>query len=161
GWTISNRSAPCRLETRIGRFSAAAYELLRPTGEACTAVVIRHGRPRAGMVLRVNSACVTSEAFGDTSCDCARQLTATMTLCVSEGSGLVIYSPFEEGRGIGLFDKINSMALMQEQGLSSREAFVALGLPPDNRDFDYVAPILISEGVTSVRVVGRNRAKLE
>jgi GTP cyclohydrolase II len=145
----------------MGDFHARAYELRAPRQLDRTAIVLRYGTPTAGMVLRVNSACVTSEAFGDDSCDCARQLTRAFALCASYGSGMIIYAPFDEGRGVGLFGKLRSMALMQASGLSSRDAFAALGLPVDARDFDYVGPILQSEHVTAVRVFGRNLAKIE
>lgn len=159
-WTVTRRTDACILRTPTAEFTTRAYALRDPSHVGHTALVLRYGRITNGMVLRINSACITSEAFADESCDCASQLASTLALCVREGSGMIIYAPFDEGRGVGLFNKINSIALMQRTGLSSHQAFAALGLSEDARDFGYVGPILNAEAVASVRIVGRNQAKI-
>jgi GTP cyclohydrolase II len=108
--------------------------------------------------VRINSACLTSEVFGDDRCDCAWQLEETLRRIVAEGSGVVLYHQNQEGRGIGLFRKIQSYRLMSE-GLTTNEAFAALGEPTDARTYAAAASILDLLGVRRVRLISNNPTK--
>jgi GTP cyclohydrolase II len=121
--------------------------------------VIWKGNFTDGMPVRINSACFTSETLGDRSCDCAWQLNAALELIEQERAGMIIYCYSHEGRGIGLFHKVNSMTLMQEQELTTAEAFVRLGVGVDERDFSFVADILRHFGLSKVRLMTNNPHK--
>jgi 3,4-dihydroxy-2-butanone 4-phosphate synthase/GTP cyclohydrolase II len=108
-------------------------------------------------LLRVHSQCLTSEAFGSLRCDCAEQLEIAFRAISEEGRGLVIYE-HQEGRGIGLTAKLQAYAL-QDRGLDTVEANLALGLKPDNRDYSLPAAILHGLGVSRVRLLSNNPAK--
>jgi len=108
--------------------------------------------------VRVHSECLTGEAFGSLKCECGPQLDAALDAIAAEG-GVVVYLRGHEGRGIGLVDKLRAYRL-QEDGLDTVEANVALGLPPDRREFGGAAAILADLGATSVRLMTNNPDKV-
>jgi GTP cyclohydrolase II len=122
-------------------------------------VALVTGEVRGDDVLtRVHSECLTSEVFGSLKCDCRDQLDLASARIAKEQRGVVIYLR-QEGRGIGLADKIRAYAL-QEAGLDTLDANLALGLPEDARRYDAAAAMLRALGVTSVRLMTNAPEKL-
>ena len=113
------------------------------------------------MLLRINSACMTSETLGDERCDCSWQLWKALAQIQENGQGLVIYSPDDEARGVGLFNKINSFHIMDSLGYSSAQAFSHLSLPTDNRTFAGVIAVLQYLDIKRVKAISNNPRKLE
>jgi len=131
--------------TRHGDFRIRAYRD-RMTGADHVALV------------RVHSECLTGEAFGSLKCECGPQLDAALDTIQAEG-GIVIYLRGQEGRGIGLINKLRAYKL-QEQGLDTIDANLALGLPADARDYGAASAILDQMGISSVRLLTNNPEKL-
>jgi 3,4-dihydroxy 2-butanone 4-phosphate synthase / GTP cyclohydrolase II len=124
-------------------------------------VVLRHGEIEPGDVplVRLHSACLTSEALGSTRCDCRDQLDEAIRRVGSEGKGLVVYFIDHEGRGIGIEEKLAAYAL-QDKGMNTVEANIELGLPVDDRDFSPAVDLLRDLGVSRVRLMTNNPDKL-
>jgi len=109
-------------------------------------------------LVRVHSECLTGEAFGSLKCECGSQLDVSLRSIASEG-GIVVYLRGHEGRGIGLVNKLRAYRL-QERGLDTVDANLALGLPIDARDYSAAAAILSDLGVSQVRLLSNNPAKI-
>jgi 3,4-dihydroxy 2-butanone 4-phosphate synthase/GTP cyclohydrolase II len=125
-------------------------------------VAIVSGNPTGENVLvRLHSECITGEAFGSLKCECGPQLDYAMDqINASPTGGVVIYLRGQEGRGIGLLNKLKAYAL-QEQGLDTVDANLALGLPSENREYGAAVAMLRDLGVTSVRLMTNNPAKAD
>jgi 3,4-dihydroxy 2-butanone 4-phosphate synthase/GTP cyclohydrolase II len=108
-------------------------------------------------LVRLHSECLTGDVFGSRRCDCGPQLDGAMRLTVEEGAGIILYLR-QEGRGIGLENKVKAYAL-QDQGLDTVEANVHLGFDPDERDFAVGAHMLLAMGIRSIRLITNNPAK--
>ncbi|QTX05338.1 GTP cyclohydrolase II [Agromyces archimandritae] len=143
------------LPTVHGEFRVRAYRD-RMTGADHLAII--GGTPGDGALVRVHSECLTGEALGSLKCECGPQLTAALEE-VQEHGGVVVYLRGHEGRGIGLVNKLRAYAL-QEQGLDTLDANVALGLPIDARDYAAAAGILHDLGVDRVRLLTNNPEKV-
>ncbi|MFZ4893164.1 GTP cyclohydrolase II [Plantibacter sp. Mn2098] len=141
--------------TTHGTFRLRAYRDRR-TGADHVAII--SGNPAAeGALVRVHSECLTGEAFGSLKCECGPQLDAALDTIQRHG-GVVIYLRGHEGRGIGLINKLRAYRL-QEDGLDTLDANIALGLPADARDYTAASAILADLGITSVRLLTNNPEK--
>lgn len=113
----------------------------------------------AGIPVRIHSGCLTSETFGSIRCDCAWQLKHSLHLINAFKKGLLIYLPWQEGRGNGLFQKIKSFPLMND-GLTTAEAFSKLDLPRDNRDYNPAVAILHRFGMNRIQLITNSPDKI-
>jgi GTP cyclohydrolase II len=155
--SLVERVTETRLPTAYGQFRAVGY--LDALGHEQMAVVYGDVAGTAALT-RLHSECLTGDVFASTRCDCGDQLAAAMRAVVAEGAGVVVYLRGHEGRGIGLLAKLEAMRL-QEDGLDTVEANLALGLPVDARDYDVAAEILRDLGVSEVRLLSNNPEKLD
>ncbi len=142
--------------TLYGTFRFRAYRD-RMTGADHLAIIA--GEPRDGALVRVHSECLTGEGFGSLKCECGPQLDAALEWIQREG-GVIIYMRGHEGRGIGLVNKLKAYRL-QEDGMDTIDANVALGLPADGREYGAAVAILEDLGLSRVRVITNNPDKLK
>lgn len=150
------RCAEAAVPTRHGPVRVLAYKD-RVTGHDHLAVVA--GRPGETALVRVHSECLTGEALGSLRCECGPQLDAALA-AIGRGGGVVVYLRGHEGRGIGLVNKLRAYRL-QEDGLDTVDANLALGLPVDARDYAAAAGILADLGITRARLLTNNVDKVD
>jgi GTP cyclohydrolase II len=148
--------AQANLPTKLGMFQVRVYRAA--DGSEPVAVISGEVAGRERLPVRVHSACFTSENLGSLRCDCREQLDFALDYITREG-GVVIYL-HQEGRGIGLAQKIRAYAL-QENGYDTLEANGLLGHPPDSRTYESAASILRDLGVRSVELITNNPDKIE
>lgn len=150
--------ATALLPTRHGRFKISAYRSLTSAEEF---VCIFKGDLEAEVptLVRIHSQCLTGDVLGSLKCDCGPQLEQALSLIANEGRGAIVYQ-LQEGRGIGIVNKIRAYAL-QDEGADTIEANVRLGLEVDLRDYSQCVEILKVLGLRRVRVMSNNPLKLE
>jgi GTP cyclohydrolase II len=155
--TTVERVATARLPTRTGHFAVAAYRS-RTSSEEFVCLykgTIDDGNPT---LVRIHSQCLTGDVFGSAKCDCGDQLRSALSLIEQAGRGVLVYQ-LQEGRGIGITNKIRAYAL-QDRGLDTIEANVHLGLPVDSRDYKQCVEILLDLGLSKVLIVSNNPSKI-
>ena len=153
---IVERQVDVHLPTTYGDFQLHAYRQTT-TGEEHLALVKGSWDPKEPVLVRVHSSCVTGDIFGSCRCDCGPQLHKAMAMIEREGRGVIVYMQ-QEGRGIGLLNKLKAYKL-QEQGADTVEANLMLGFEMDARDYGVGAQILHDLGVRKMRLLTNNPRK--
>ncbi len=151
------RAAEANLPTKFGEFRIIGYRSLVSDEEF---VVLTRGffNSERPALVRIHSQCLTGDVFGSTKCDCGQQLEAALKLIAEEGCGAIVYQQ-QEGRGIGIINKIRAYAL-QDKGADTIEANEQPGLDVDLRRYEQCAEILLDLGLSRVRLISNNPEKI-
>lgn len=157
-WSVQT-ILPIEFNGRELTLEAHAYQGETPEEQA---LVLVHRAPGAAAdelpLVRVHSGCVTGDIFHSLRCDCYQQLQSALKSITEAPLGVIVYVPYHEGRGIGLFKKIQAYAL-QDKGLDTVEANIEVGAPIDSRDYELSARILNDLGMKEIKLLSNNPAK--
>jgi len=145
-----------KLPTHYGNWEIASF----PGYDGTDHLLLKYGEPGSSATIRIHSECITGDALGSLRCDCGPQLAYAMERISELGSGYIVYLRGHEGRGIGIAEKIKAYAL-QDQGMDTVDANLALGHPADLRDFRDAGSVLAHLGVNSVRLLTNNPRKAD
>jgi len=150
------REIGVEMPTQWGNFELIAFKQ-KNTGDTHLALIKGEWNENEPVMVRVHSSCVTGDIFGSCRCDCGGQLHKAMEMVEKEGKGVILYM-FQEGRGIGLLNKLRAYKL-QEMGRDTVEANVELGFLPDERDYGVGAQILRDLGLKKIKLISNNPKK--
>lgn len=145
-----------KLPTHYGNWQIASF----PGYDGTDHLLMKYGEPGSSATIRIHSECITGDALGSLRCDCGPQLAYAMERISEIGSGYIVYLRGHEGRGIGIAEKIKAYAL-QDQGMDTVDANLALGHPADLRDFRDASSVLSHLGVSTVRLLTNNPRKAD
>ena len=154
--SIVTRQVEVNMPTQFGDFKLIDYKV-EINGEEHLALVKGEWQQNEPVLVRVHSSCVTGDIFGSCRCDCGPQLHKAMEMIEKEGKGVIVYMN-QEGRGIGLLNKLKAYKL-QEKGLDTVEANVELGFKPDERDYGVGAQIIRDLGISKMKLMSNNPVK--
>lgn len=153
------RIASAVVPTSHGDFTAHAYRST-VTGDEHLAYVMGEPHDDDPTLVRLHSECLTGDVLGSLRCDCGEQLELALSMIAAAGTGVLVYLRGHEGRGIGLANKIAAYELQDLDGLDTVDANTAQGLPVDARDYGVGAAILVDLGLSSLRIMTNNPAKI-
>jgi 3,4-dihydroxy 2-butanone 4-phosphate synthase/GTP cyclohydrolase II len=145
-----------KLPTHYGNWQIASF----PGYDGTDHLLMKYGEPSSNATIRIHSECITGDALGSLRCDCGPQLAYAMERISEIGSGYIVYLRGHEGRGIGIGEKIKAYAL-QDQGMDTVDANLALGHPADLRDFRDAGSVLAHLGISTVRLLTNNPRKAD